>query len=99
MDDTMNRLARELAEAIASAAATDTRVEACREKARSAGYEMRVSLEAIVSFATRTPVEALAKVAPTPRSNGRRALEINANDRRFLRSLRIAVDETPEEVE
>ena len=37
MDDVVNRLARELAEAIGSAVAEDPRVEACREKARAAG--------------------------------------------------------------
>jgi len=33
MDDAVNRLARELADAIAAAVAEDPRVEACRERA------------------------------------------------------------------
>ena len=52
MDD-VNRFARELADAIAAAAADHPKVEACRERARAAGYEMRVTLEAIVGFASR----------------------------------------------
>ena len=92
MDDVVNRLAQELAEAIGAAVAEDPRVEACREKARAAGYEMRVSLEAEIGFGTRDS-EALARVASTPAAatEGREApsLEITANDRRFLRSLRI----------
>jgi hypothetical protein len=61
---------------------------------------MRVSLEAVVGFVNRSPSGALTKVG-TPARNvaARRALEISANDRRFLRSLRIAADETTEEVE
>ncbi len=92
MDDIVNRLASELAETIAAAVAEDPRVEACREKARAAGYEMRVSLEAVVGFASRTAPGTLAK-PKVPRMRPARVPEMNANDRRFLRSLRIAADE------
>ena len=40
MED-VNRFARELADAIAAAVAEHPQVEACRERARAAGYEMR----------------------------------------------------------
>jgi hypothetical protein len=99
MDDVVNRLARELSDAIAAAVAEDARVEACRERARAAGYEMRLSLEAVIGFVNRTSPGALARVAPTQkaaRAERRAALEMSANDRRFLRSLRIAADETQE---
>ena len=98
MEDVVNRLARELADAIAASVADDPRVEACREKARAAGFEMRVSLEAVVGFMNRSQSGPLAKVAAPSRA-ARRAVEMSANDRRFLRSLRIAADETTEEVE
>ena len=48
MDDVVHRLARELAEAIGSGVSEDPKVEACRERARAAGYEMRISLEAVI---------------------------------------------------
>ena len=98
MDDVMNRMARELSDAIAAAVAEDPRVEACRERVRAAGYEMRVSLEAVIGFVNRTSPGALAKVgAPKKPARGeRRTVEMSANDRRFLRSLRIAADETQE---
>jgi hypothetical protein len=98
MDDVVNRMARELSDAIAAAVADDPRVEACRERARAAGFELRVSLEAVIGFVNRTTPGALAKL-PAPqktRSAERRPFEISANDRRFLRSLRIAADETQE---
>ncbi|HVC19640.1 MAG TPA: hypothetical protein VNE16_06160 [Vicinamibacterales bacterium] len=99
MDDVVNRFARELADAIAAAVADNPQVEACRERVRAAGYDMKVSLEAVVGFVSRPAPGALAK-ASTPRAAAsRRGLEVTANDRRFLRSLRIAADETPEEVE
>jgi hypothetical protein len=105
MDDVVNRMAKELSDAIAAAVGEDARVEACREKARAAGFEMRVSLEAVIGFVSRTQTSALARTAVTappqkaavvPVQPQRRQFEISANDRRFLRSLRIAADETQE---
>jgi hypothetical protein len=96
MDDITKRFAKELAEAISAAAATDPRVEACRARARAAGYEMKVSIDAVVGFSSRSAGDApraAAAVRPVARP-----LEISASDRRFLRSLRIAADETKEEV-
>src|SRR6202521_1725940 len=100
MDDVVNRFARELADAIAAAVAENPQVEACREKARAAGFEMKVTLEAVVGFVSRSQTAALTKVSPPPRGvQPRRNFEVTANDRRFLRSLRIAGDETTEPVE
>jgi hypothetical protein len=101
MDEAVNQLARDLAAAIAAAVASDPQVEACRERARATGFEMKVTLEAIVGFASRNQGGAPAKVAAPPARvpQPRRTLEVTANDRRFLRSLRIAADETPEEVD
>jgi len=102
MDDVVNRFARELADAIATAVAENPQVEACREKARAAGYEMKLTLEAVVGFATRSQShpQTLARIAAPARVvPPRRTLEVTANDRRFLRSLRIAADETTEPVE
>ena len=64
MDDVVNRMARELSDAIAAAVAEDPRVEACRERARAAGFEMKLSLEAIIGFVNRTTPGALAKIGP-----------------------------------
>ena len=102
MDDVVNRFARELADAIAAAVAENPEVEACRERARAAGYEMKVTLEAVVGFVTRGAGErtkekgapVAAKVTAATRALvPRKAAEMTANDRRFLRSLRIAADE------
>ena len=102
MDDVVNRFARELADAIAAAVAENAQVEACREKARAAGFEMKVTLEAVVGFLNRSQTSALTKVTAPARPGRevqRRTFEVTANDRRFLRSLRIAADETAEPVE
>jgi hypothetical protein len=101
MDDVVNRFARELADAIAAAVADNPEVEACRERARTAGYEMKVTLEAVVGFVTRAQEkEKSVGTALVPRAAAvtkalvpRKAVEMTANDRRFLRSLRIAADD------
>ena len=99
MDDVVNRLARELSDAISAAVADDVRVEAARERARAAGFEMKVTLEAVIGFMSRSNSTALAKVTAGPLKASRtvdRCFEISANDKRFLRSLRIAADEAQE---
>lgn len=90
MEEVVNRFARELADAVASAVAQSADVEACRTRARESGYEMQLKLEAVVGFAARA--EEGVPVAKTGRKATRRT-EMTANDRRFLRSLRIAADE------
>src|SRR5262245_15245362 len=99
MDSIVNQLARELTDAIAAAVASDPKVEACREKARASGLELRVSLEAVIGFVDRTSAAQAPRTGTrrlTPRTN----LEMSANDRRFLKSLRISADEpTEKEVE
>jgi hypothetical protein len=102
MDPVMNQMARELADIISAVVAGDTRVEACRDKARAAGYDMRVALDAAITFVplagpTQTngmslvPVSGVKAVA-APKAS----LDMTANDRRFLKSLRISADETTE---
>src|SRR5260221_11870734 len=68
MDDVVNRFARELADAIAAAVAENPQVEACREKARAAGFEMKLTLETVVGFFSRSQTGALTKGAAPPRA-------------------------------
>ena len=96
MDSSVNQLARELTEAIASAVADDARVAACRERAKVAGYDLRVSLEAVIGFAHRAGT---GKTEKTKKLAARSTFEMSANDRRFLKSLRISADEPTEKVD
>ena len=98
MDDVVNRFAKELADAIAAAVADNPQVEACRARARESGFDMRVTLEAVVGFVNRSNGAAVTKVTtPARLLTGRRPFELSANDRRFLRSLRIGVDAASKE--
>ena len=95
MDSLVNQLARELTQAVSAAVASDPRVEACREKARAAGLELRLSLEAVVAFSSRD-AGTQSKGQGGRRAANRTGLEMSANDRRFLKSLKISADETTE---
>ena len=95
MDSVVNQVARELTEAISAAIADDARVEACREKARAAGFELKVTLEAVIGFVNRDKAAAQKGNART-KASSRQAFEMSANDRRFLKSLRISADEAQE---
>ncbi len=95
MDSLVNQLAREMTDAIAAAVAGDAKVEECREKARASGFDMRVSLETVIGFVDRTNGAAGAKVA-SRRQPAATPFEMSANDRRFLKSLRISSDEAAE---
>jgi len=99
MDPVVNQLARDLAEAISTAVAEDARVEACLERGREAGYDLKIALEASIGFSSRTKDAGLPggmKALPPARP----PIEMTTNDRRFLKSLRISADEpTEKEVE
>jgi hypothetical protein len=76
------------------AVADNARIEACRAKAREAGFDLRVSLEAVVGFVNRSNGTAVTRVTtPARLLTGKREYELTTNDRRFLRSLRISCDE------
>lgn len=98
MDDVVNRFAREVADAIAAAVSKSAEVETCRERARAAGYEMKVNLEAVVGFVNRAQGDDSpavgARVSAVARTiSPRKPYEMTVNDRRFLRSLRIAPED------
>ena len=98
MDNLVNQLALELADAISAAVGDDARVEACREKARASGLDLRVSLEAVIGFVNRANGTAVQKVAGVKKLAARN-VDMTANDRRFLKSLRISADEPIEKKE
>lgn len=102
VDETGNRFARDLIEAIHAAVEHDPSVQACKDRARAAGFDLRVSLDAVVGVGElnradgrhATVVQAPARrLPPAPRP-----YQITEADRRFLRSLRIAGAETATEV-
>jgi hypothetical protein len=101
MDDVVNRFAKELADAIAAAVAANPEVEACRARAREAGFDMKVTLEAVVGFVNKANGTAVTKITTPTRLllPASKKFDLTTNDRRFLRSLRIQAEESKEAVE
>jgi hypothetical protein len=101
MDDVVNRFAKELADAIAAAVAANPQVEACRARAREAGFDMKVTLEAVVGFVNQANGASVTKITTPARllPASKKQFDLTANDRRFLRSLRIQAEESKEAVE
>lgn len=104
MDARVNQLARELTDAISAAVAGDVRVAAIREKAATEGLDLRLTLEAVLNFVDRSGRAEAAVADDATRTPAKkqpvRPFEMSANDRRFLKSLRISADEpTEKEVE
>lgn len=100
MDDVVNRLAKELADSIAVAVSDSPQVNACRTKARDAGYDMRVTLEAVVGFVNRVDGQPVTRVSAAARLlTAGSSLDLTANDKRFLKSLRISITQTQEALE
>ena len=100
MDDVVKRLSRELVDAMATAVANDDQVEACHAKAKAAGYSMKVSLEAVIGFASRgTTDQGTCKSPQVEAGSNPETRAMNSDDRRFLRSLRIAADEANQQVD
>jgi hypothetical protein len=66
-------------------------------KAREAGFDRRVTLEAVVGVVSRNSGAAVTTITAPVRLPARKAFDLTNNDRRFLRSLQIGVDEAPQE--
>jgi hypothetical protein len=90
MAQSAKRLAKAMTEAITRAVEADPGVQAIRRRAREAGLEMRVTLDATIRFGGQsTEAEDPLRVAAS--SPSRSSLtDLSESDRRFLRSLRIA---------
>jgi len=76
VDDIQGRYAQQLIDAVNAALAQDPAVQACLERARADGLELKIAVDALIEPAGRTG----------------QAFAMTAADRRFLRSLRIAAE-------
>jgi hypothetical protein len=90
----LRRLVQNLEKSIEQAIASSPQVEECLGRIRDEGYELSLVLQATLAFAPRgelnqAQVEQLAGVANEDSANFR----MSSLDKKFLRSLKIAVDE------
>jgi hypothetical protein len=93
-EDKLRRLVQNLEKSIEQAIASSPQVEECLARIREEGYELSLVLQATLAFAPRgelnqEQVEEVAGIGGSPLASFR----MSSLDKKFLRSLKIAVDE------
>lgn len=93
MDDKLKQLMKELGEAINESLSESEPIAEVISRIKAGGYDVFLVLEATIGFNRRDEEESVSKPASAS-PNPRREVEfrINAQDQKFLRSLRISVD-------
>lgn len=93
-DDKLRRLVRNLEKSIEQAISSSPQVEECLSRVRREGYELSLVLQATLAFAPRgelnqKDVDELTGVTDELDAG----FNMSSLDKKFLRSLKIAVDE------
>ncbi len=92
MDDKLKQLMKELGEAINESLSESEPIAEVISKIKAGGYDVFLVLEATIGFNRRDDAE---KSVRRPASASRKTeveFKINAQDQKFLKSLRISVD-------
>jgi len=90
VDDQLKKLMKELGEAINQAVADSDRISEVMGRIKSSGHDVFLVLEATIGFNQR---ETRSDSPPPSPSQSSGELQITSQDLKFLRSLRIAVNE------
>lgn len=97
-EDKLRPMVRDLEKSIERAISRSPQVEECLSRVRDAGYEISLVLQATLVFAPigqldETAAEAIAGISGEKGASFR----ISPLDKKFLRSLKIAVDATEDD--
>jgi hypothetical protein len=93
-EDKLRRLVQNLEKSIEQAIASSPQVEECLARIREEGYELSLVLQATLAFAPRGELnqEQVEEVAGLS-GDALASFRMSSLDKKFLRSLKIAVDE------
>jgi hypothetical protein len=96
LDENLERLIRELGEAINDAVNESEEIHEAMERIRATGAEVMLILEATIAFKEKPVTEGSAEEEEKPKfrdiSVEQRLAEVSHEDRQFLRSLNIKFD-------
>ena len=94
-DEKMRRLVRNLEKSIEQAISSSPQVEECLTRIRGEGYELSLVLQATLAFAPLGELDHkhVEEVAQMPDEAAEALFRMSTLDKKFLRSLKIAVDE------
>ena len=94
MDDNMKERMKELGEAINETLANSDQIAEVISRIKAEGYDVFLVLEATVGFNRQEESESAAETSDAAEPiSGDPELKVNAHDVRFLKSLKISVDE------
>ena len=91
MDDKLKPLMKELGEAINESLSESDQIAEVISRIKAGGYDVFLVLEATIGFNRRGNEEDASKSASSSRTNDIE-FTINAQDQKFLKSLKISVD-------
>src|SRR6516225_10735829 len=92
MDDNLKQLMKELGAAINDALSDSEDISEAIQNVRNAGYDVFLVLEATIGFNKRSKTDGEEVVANGLKS-GEMKLKVTAQDLKFLRSLKISVED------
>ena len=92
LDDNLKQLMKELGAAINDALSESEEISEAIQNVRNAGYDVFLVLEATIGFNKRSKGEAAENVNTHGLQSGEMKLKVTAQDLKFLRSLKISVE-------
>ena len=91
MDDKLKPLMKELGEAINESLSESDQIAEVISRIKAGGYDVFLVLEATIGFNRRDDEKDAGKPSSAPRKS-EIEFKINAQDQKFLKSLKISVD-------
>ncbi len=93
LDDNLKQLMKELGAAINDALSESEDISEAIQNVRNAGYDVFLVLEATIGFNKRSKTEGGEETSTAGLKSGEMKLKVTAQDLKFLRSLKISVED------
>ena len=93
LDDNLKQLMKELGAAINDALSESEEISEAIQNVRNAGYDVFLVLEATIGFNKRSKTEGVEEAISGGLKSGEMKLKVTAQDLKFLRSLKISVED------
>ena len=93
LDDNLKHLMKELGAAINDALSDSEEISEAIQNVRNAGYDVFLVLEATIGFNRRAKTEGAEDAASGGLKSGEMKLKVTSQDLKFLRSLKISVED------
>jgi len=93
LDDNLKQLMKELGAAINDALSESEDISEAIQNVRNAGYDVFLVLEATIGFNKRSKTDSSEEATAGALKSGEMKLKVTAQDLKFLRSLKISIED------